>query len=67
MRQFLSHPPWYALAAVGAVVLIQGTWLFLDARRRGNHPWLWGLWGLTTVPLPFLLYYFLVVRPGKRH
>lgn len=67
MHDFLYHPRWYAIAICAVLALIQGTWLFLDARRRGKYPWLWGLWGLTTIPMPSLLYFFLVVRRERRH
>jgi hypothetical protein len=66
MPEFLYHPRWYAIALVAVLALIQGTWLFIDARRRGKYPWFWGLWGLTTVPMPFLLYFFLVAKPDKK-
>lgn len=46
------------------LVLIQGTWLFLDARKRGlgKMAWFWGIWGSTTMPLPLLLYWIFVIR-----
>lgn len=46
------------------LVLIQGTWLFLDARKRelGKMAWFWGIWGSTTLPLPLLLYWIFVIR-----
>lgn len=63
---FLNHPPWYAITVLAILAMTQGTWLFLDARRRGKYPWLWGLWGLTTIPMPSLLYFFLIVKPDLR-
>jgi len=41
----------------------QGTWMFLDARKRGANAWAWGLWGCTHCPTP-LLVYWLVKRGG---
>lgn len=58
--------PWYGWVGVAAVLLTQGTWLFLDARKRGARPWLWGLLGLIQAPMPLLFYYLLVIRPRKR-
>jgi hypothetical protein len=44
------------------LLLVQGTWMFLDARKRGeSYYWLWGLWGLTSIPTP-LIVYILVTR-----
>jgi hypothetical protein len=54
--------PWYGW--VGLVLLLggQGTWLFLDARRRGARAWFWGTWGLIQFPMPSLFYWLFVVR-----
>jgi hypothetical protein len=41
----------------------QGTWIFLDARKREANPWGWGLWGCTHFPTP-LVVYWLVKRGG---
>ena len=39
------------------LVLIQGTWIFLNARKRGEkYYWLWGLLGLTSVPSALIVY-----------
>lgn len=61
-----SELPWYGWLAVAILLLGQGTWLFLDARRRGARPWLWGLLGLVQFPVPLLVYLLLVRRP-RRH
>jgi hypothetical protein len=63
----MNHPqsadlPWYGWVGIGLLLLGQGTWLFLDARRRGARPWLWGLWGVINFPLPSVMYWFFVVR-----
>lgn len=63
-----GHPedvPWWGWVLLGLLLLAQGTWLFLDARRRGARPWLWGLLGLIQFPMPALLYWFIVIRPGR--
>jgi hypothetical protein len=53
---------WQIILLVAPLLLAQGTWLFLDARKRGARPWLWGLYGLIQFPCPLILYYFIVVR-----
>jgi hypothetical protein len=52
--------PAWAFAAIALVLLTQSTFLFLDARRRGSFPWLWGLWGLIQFPIPLLVYWIVV-------
>jgi len=56
MRQTYTDLPMFAWICIGVALLVQGTWLFLDARRRQFHPWLWGLWGLLTGPAPLVVY-----------
>ncbi|MTT32891.1 transcriptional regulator [Terrilactibacillus sp. BCM23-1] len=48
------------LAAI--ILLTQGTLLFLDARKRQRHAWLWGIVGLIQFPVPSLVYYFVVIK-----
>lgn len=55
---------WLILLAI--VLLVQGTWIFRDARRRGRFPWLWGLWGITSFPMPLIIYWFVAVRADRR-
>ena len=44
------------------LLLIQATWIFLDARRRGEkYYWLWGIFGLIHVP-ESLIVYLIVTR-----
>lgn len=66
----MMHPgeslPWYGWVLVTAILLSQGTWLFLDARRRGVPAWLWGMIGLVQAPVPLLLYWLIVVRRNRR-
>lgn len=62
------HPadiPWYGWVAIAALLLTQGTWIFLDARRRGARPWLWGLIGLISCPGSLLLYWAVVIYRRK--
>lgn len=51
---------------IGAIILvtIQGTWIFLDARKRGENYWLWGLFGLMNTP-GNLIVYLIVTRSKK--
>jgi hypothetical protein len=49
------------LLVVVIIVLIQGLWLFLDARKRGHNYWFWGIWGLIQTPLP-LIFYLIFAR-----
>lgn len=40
-----------------AIVVVQGTWIFLNARKRGEkYYWLWGLLGLTNFPSALIVY-----------
>ncbi|MCL6458620.1 MAG: sigmaY antisigma factor component [Gorillibacterium sp.] len=43
-----------------AILFSQGTWLFLDARKRGANPWVWGLWGCIQCPTPLVVYWLFV-------
>ncbi|MDF2672688.1 MAG: hypothetical protein K0R09_953 [Clostridiales bacterium] len=39
------------------IVIAQGTWIFLDARKRGEkYYWLWGLLGLIQFPSSLIIY-----------
>ncbi len=60
------YPVW-SLALLFILLLAQGLFLFFDGRRHGiRYYWLWALWGLTTCPMPSILYWFLVRRKHKR-
>ncbi|BCG61004.1 hypothetical protein PUR_44290 [Paenibacillus sp. URB8-2] len=58
--------PLWAWAVLATVLMTQGALLFRDARARGRWHWFWGLWGMTTFPLPTVLYLLLVVFPENR-
>ena len=46
-----------ALIAVVPILIIQGTWIFIDAKKRGErHYWLWGLFGIIHVPFSLIIY-----------
>lgn len=46
------------------LVTTQAVWIFLDARKRGENYWLWGILGMTNVPSA-LIVYLLVTRNRK--
>jgi hypothetical protein len=48
------------LALVIPILLVQSTFLFIDARKREHHPWFWGIWGLIQAPLPLVVYLIIV-------
>ncbi|MNH34545.1 Negative regulatory protein YxlD [compost metagenome] len=63
----LQDVPYWLWACIAAVLLLQGTWLFRDARKRdkGKMAWFWGLWGLTGAPTPIIVYLLVVVLPDR--
>lgn len=52
---------WYFWVPLVVLLIAQATWIFRDARRRGENQWLWGFFGLLNVPTS-LLVYLLVTR-----
>ncbi|WP_371017982.1 transcriptional regulator [Pseudalkalibacillus sp. JSM 102089] len=48
------------------LLLTQSMLLFVDAKKKGSYPWLWGIWGLIQLPMPTLIYLLFVVWPHKR-
>jgi 4-amino-4-deoxy-L-arabinose transferase-like glycosyltransferase len=48
------------------ILLTQSILLFIDAKKKGNYPWFWGIWGLIQVPMPTLFYLLFVILPYKR-
>lgn len=57
--------PLAACIAIAVLLFAQGTWLFIDARKRRRYPWFWGIWGLTGFPTP-LVVYLVVTRMIKK-
>lgn len=55
-----EHVPPVLWLLIILILLIQSTWLFLDARKREKFHWFWGIWGLISFPLPVLLYMLFV-------
>ncbi len=67
MNEMNESSIWIIIAAV-VLVLVQGTWLFLDARKRGlgKMAWFWGIWGSTTSPTPLIFYWIFFIRKNRR-
>lgn len=53
---------WLTLIGASVVLISQGTWIFLDARKRGENYWLWGLYGLMNCPSSLLVYLWITRR-----
>lgn len=56
------HPMLWVLLAIALIT--QGTWTFLDARKRGENYWLWGILCLLNTPTNLLIY--LIVTRRKK-
>ncbi|WP_077303848.1 transcriptional regulator [Terribacillus halophilus] len=48
------------------VLLAQGIWLYIDAKKRGTYAWAWGIVGLIQFPMPLLCYYIFIIRRDRR-
>ena len=62
----MSAGQWWLFGIAMMITVPQGVLLFRDAQKRGRFPWLWGIWGLISFPLPAVFYYFFIVRGGKK-
>ena len=51
------------------LLLTQATWIFLDARKRGEkYYWLWGLFGMINVPQSLIIYLIVTrIILGNKH
>jgi hypothetical protein len=63
----LKELPVWLLVLIPLLLLSQGTWLFVDARKRAGYPWFWGVWGMISFPLPLILYWVLVRSDWLKH
>jgi uncharacterized membrane protein len=61
----VSDLTWWQWALLGVVLLTQSIYIFQDAQKRGAKAWLWGLYGLTSVPTAYIVYWVCVVRKRK--
>ncbi|WP_422658312.1 hypothetical protein ACK8P5_21795 [Paenibacillus sp. EC2-1] len=68
MKEDISTLPLWLLVLLCILVLLQGAWLFRNARSRdlGKMAWFWGLWGSISLPVPLLLYWLIVIRRDYR-
>lgn len=64
-KELASIPLWQWIL-IALLVFSQSTWMFLDARKRGAKRWFWGIWALTTCPLPLIVYLLAVRKIWKR-
>lgn len=62
----LEKIPVYLWFVLGVVLFIQGSWIFLDASKRGENKWLWGIFGLLNTPGNLILY-LIVTRLVQKH
>lgn len=58
---------WWQWALLAVVLLGQGIFIFQDAQKRGAKAWLWGLYGLTSMPTALIVYYFCVIYRNRNH
>ncbi len=57
----LLEIPYPLLILIAVLLLVQGSWIFYDASKRGENKWLWGLFGILNVPSNLIIY-LLVTR-----
>ncbi|MEK5239747.1 hypothetical protein NST99_29215 [Paenibacillus sp. FSL L8-0470] len=64
----LKDVPLWLWICLAAVLMLQGTWIFRDAQKRGKGgmAWFWGVWGLTGIPTPAVCYLLFVILPDRR-
>ena len=55
---------WWVYLLLAILLFSQALWIFVDARKRGENAWLWGLLGLLNVPSSLIIY--LLVTRRKR-
>ena len=46
----------YIWALIGIVLIIQASWIFRDASKRGEAKWLWAFFGLLNTPSNLIIY-----------
>lgn len=61
-----EDPSLWIWILIGLLLFTQGTWMFIDASKRGRRAWLWGLWGSINCPTPLIVYLLVVVRSDRR-
>lgn len=48
--------PLLGWVGIALLLISQGTWMFIDARKHGHNYWLWGTLGLIQFPTYLLIY-----------
>lgn len=61
MNQPIENFPVYLYFLIALILLMQSTWMFIDARKHGHNHWLWGILGLIHFPM-YLLIYLIFAR-----
>ncbi len=61
----LSSIPLPLWILLGLILITQGSWMFYDAKKRGEHPWIWGFFGLLNTPTNLIIY-LVVTRIIKK-
>ncbi|MFP7444456.1 sigma-Y antisigma factor component [Bacillus infantis] len=64
MNEEISLP---LLLLIAVILISQSVFLFLHARKRGHHYWLWGLIGLIQAPMPLLVYFIFVEKSWRKN
>lgn len=66
MKSELNEIPLIGWIGIAFILMIQGIYLFLDARKRGHNPWIWGILGMIQAPMPTIIYLLFVRGYGKK-
>ncbi|MDR5659274.1 zinc-ribbon domain-containing protein [Serpentinicella sp. ANB-PHB4] len=56
MIEELSEIPVTLGILIITLLLIQATWMFYDASKRGEPKWIWGFFGMINVPSSLIIY-----------
>ncbi|PJZ01402.1 transcriptional regulator [Bacillus vallismortis] len=62
----MSQPEMIVAVVACLILLAQGIFLFIDAKKRDRLAWVWGIVGLIQAPTPLICYYFFVIRPDRK-
>lgn len=56
MARDLTEVPMILWILLGVILLAQSSWMFYDAKKRKEFPWIWGIFGLLNTPSNLLIY-----------
>lgn len=63
----MSHLPWWLLTLLFVLLFTQSAIIFFRGRAIGiKGYWALAIWGLTTCPMPILLFWFISHRKKSR-